>query len=234
MLWIAIVDDDANDCASLNGQVDSYCRKNDIPAMIRVFHDGLDFIRATEHYDIVLMDICMERLDGLEAAHLLRKINKDACLIFVTNMAQLSIKGYEVDALDFIIKPASAAAISHALDKAMKRLQETANTTFFLKTSEGIVSISSNDIAYVEVFNHNLVYHTTKGNYTVRGRLSDVREKLDQTRFVLCNRSFVVNLRYVSNVGCNYLTIGETKISISKSHRKELMQRFSSFLGDSL
>ena len=234
MLWIAIVDDDPNDSSPLNGHVETYCRKNDIPAMIRVFRDGLDFIRATEHYDIVFMDIRMERLDGLEAAHLLRKINKDACLIFVTNMAQFAIKGYEVDALDFIIKPATMPSISYVLDKAMKRLQESANTTFSLKTSDGTTSISTNDIAYVEVFNHNLVYHTTKGDYTVRGRLSDVSEKLDPTRFVLCNRSFVVNLRYVSHLGSNYLTIGDTKISISKSHRKELMERFSGFLGDSL
>ena len=234
MVWIAIVDDAPNDSAPLQRNVETYCRTNAIPVLIRVFPDGLDFIRATEHFDIVFMDIRMEKLDGLDAAHLMRKINKDACLIFVTNMTQFAIKGYEVDALDFIIKPASLASITYVLDKAMKRLHESANTTFSLKTSEGTASISSNDITYVEVFDHNLVYHTVKGDYIVRGRLSDVSEKLDPTRFVLCNRSFVVNLRYVSNVGSDYLTVGETKISISKSHRKELMQRFSSFLGDSL
>ena len=234
MLWIAIVDDDINDSSPLNEHVETYCKKNGLAATIRVFRDGLDFIRATEHFDIVFMDIRMEKLDGLDAAHLMRKINKDACLIFVTNMAQFAIKGYEVDALDFIIKPASMASITYVLDKAMKRLRESSNITFSLKTSEGTASISSNDIAYVEVFDHNLVYHTTKGDYTVRGRLSDVSGKLDPTRFVLCNRSFVVNLRYVTNVGSDSLTIGDTRISISKSHRKELMQRFSSFLGDSL
>lgn len=234
MIWIAIVDDEANDSALLGARVEAYCQKNDIASQIRVFRDGFDFIRAIEHYDIVFMDIRMEKLDGLETARLLRKINKDACLIFVTNMAQFAIKGYEVDALDFIIKPVTMASITYVLDKAMRRLQESTNTTLSLKTGKGTVSISSGDITYVEVFDHNLVYHTTKGDYTVRGRLSDVREKLDPTRYVLCNRSFVVNLRYVSNLGSDYLTIGDTKISISKSHRKELMKRFSSFLGDSL
>lgn len=234
MIWIAIVDDEQNDSALLSARVETYCQKNDIASQIRVFRDGFDFIRAIEHYDIVFMDIRMEKLDGLETARLLRKINKDACLIFVTNMAQFAIKGYEVDALDFIIKPVTMASITYVLDKAMRRLQESTNTTLSLKTSKGTVNISAGDITYVEVFDHNLVYHTTKGDYTVRGRLSDVREKLDPTRYVLCNRSFVVNLRYVSNLGSDYLTIGDTKISISKSHRKELMKRFSSFLGDSL
>ena len=234
MIWIAIVDDEQSDSALLGARVEAYCKKNDIASQIRVFRDGFDFIRAIEHFDIVFMDIRMEKLDGLETARLLRKINKDACLIFVTNMAQFAIKGYEVDALDFIIKPVTMASITYVLDKAMRRLQESTNTTLSLKTSKGAVSISAGDITYVEVFDHNLVYHTTKGDYVVRGRLSDVREKLDETRFVLCNRSFVVNLRYVSNLGSDYLTIGETKISISKSHRKELLKRFSSFLGDSL
>ena len=103
-----------------------------------------------------------------------------------------------------------------------------------LKTADGAVSLSANDILYVEVFDHNLVYHTTRGEYTVRGRLSDVSEKLDPEKFVLCNRSYIVNLRHVSNVTADYLLIGDTRISVSKSHRKELMNRFSSFLGDSL
>ena len=117
----------------------------------------------------------------------------------------------------------------------MKRLDGGGpKAQFSLKTPDGTISLNANDITYVEVFDHNLVYHTTKGEYTVRGRLSDVIEKLSPDRFVMCNRSFIVNLRHVSNVTSDYLLIGNTRISVSKSHRKELMKRFSSFLGDSL
>ena len=203
-------------------------------AITHVYSDGLDFIRSTENHDIVFLDIQMKTLDGLETARFLRKIGKESILIFVTNMAQFAIKGYEVDALDFIIKPATKESIAYVLDKAMKRLSESSSNTFSLKTPDGTVLVSENEISYVEVFDHNLVYHTTKGEYTVRGRLSDVQEKLNPERFVVCNRSFLVNLRYVSNITSDYLMIGDTRISISKSHRKELMQRFSSFLGDSL
>ncbi len=234
MLLVAIVDDDPRDSGLLRSLAEAYFKKNDISVVIHVFRDGLDFIRGTEHHDIVFMDIRMDKLDGLDAAHLMRKIDKDACLIFVTNMAQFAIKGYQVDALDFIVKPATMTSISYVLDKAMKRLGDSNATVLPLKTSEGTVSISSNDILYVEVFDHNLVYHTVKGSYNVRGRISDVSEKLDQRNFVLCNRSFVVNLRYVSNITADSLTVGDTLISISKSRRKELMQRFSSFLGDSI
>ena len=234
MLLIAIVDDNPKDAAQLKECVEAYCRKNSLAALVHTYRDGLDFIRGAETHDIIFLDIQMGKLDGLETARLLRKINQESILIFVTNMAQFAIKGYEVDALDFIIKPASLASIVYVMDKAMKRLDGNTRAMFSLKTADGAVSLSANDIAYVEVFDHNLVYHTTRGEYTVRGRLSDVSEKLDQEKFVMCNRSFIVNLRHVSNVTADYLLIGDTRISVSKSHRKELMKRFSSFLGDSL
>ena len=235
MLLAAIVDDDPRDSALLKECVEKYCETNRIPVMIHVFQDGLDLIRSTEKHDIVFLDIQMGKLDGLETARFIRKIDRESILIFVTNMAQFAIKGYEVDALDFILKPASMASITYVLDKAMKRLDGSGDkASFSLKTSDGTISLSVNDITYVEVFDHNLVYHTTKGDYTVRGRLSDVSEKLSPDRFVTCNRSFVVNLRHVSSVTSDTLLIGDTRISVSKSHRKELMKRFSSFLGDSL
>ena len=234
MILVAITDDDAKDAALLKKGVEAYFQAKKRTARVQVFSDGLDFIKSSETYDIVFLDIQMEKLDGLETARLLRKIGKESILIFVTNMAQFAIKGYEVDALDFIIKPASMESIVYVLDKAMKRLAGTAGTVIALKTAEGTTTLSENDITYVEVFDHNLVYHTTQGDYTVRGRLSDVTEKLNPERFVECNRSFIVNLRYVSHVAAEYLLIGDTRISISRSHRTELMKRFSGFLGDSL
>ena len=105
MLLLAIVDDDPNDSSALSALVAEYFKKNNRAYMFRVFNTSMDFIRSTENYDIVFMDIEMEDLDGMSAAKLLRERDKSVTLIFVTNMAQLAIKGYEVDALDFIVKP---------------------------------------------------------------------------------------------------------------------------------
>ena len=234
MLLLAIVDDEPNDSAALSALVAEYFRQKEKSYMFRVFNAPLDFIRSTENFDIVFMDIRMDTLDGLEVARIMRKINTNSVLIFVTHMAQLAIKGYEVDALDFIVKPADQFSINYVLDKAITRLENTSSTMFALKTADGIVSLSSNNIMYVEVFDHNLVYHTTKGVYDVRGRLSDVTKKLDSKQFIMCNRSYVVNLRYVSNINNDFLVVDGTQISISKSHRKEILQHFSNFLGENL
>ena len=80
------------------------------------------------------------------------------------------------------------------------------------------------------MFDHNLVYHTTGGDYTVRGRLGDVYEQLDHDYFLACNRSFIVNLRYVTEICTDHVILNGTKISVSKSHRKEIQSRFSAFM----
>ena len=146
MLRLAIVDDTPADSAALKELVADFFARNEQAYMLHVFDTPLDFIRSTESHDIVFMDIRMDKLDGIEVARIMRKINTDAVLIFVTHMAQLAIKGYEVDALDFIVKPADQFSINYVLTKALTRLENTSSTVFALKTSDGIVSLSSNDM----------------------------------------------------------------------------------------
>ena len=140
------------------------------------------------------------------------------------------IHGYSVDALDYLLKPVEPAAVERALDKAVRRLSSRSCAYLALKLPNGTASISTNDITYVEVFDHNLVYHTTGGDYTVRGRLGDVYEQLDHDYFLACNRSFIVNLRYVTEICTDHVILNGTKISVSKSHRKEIQSRFSAFM----
>lgn len=230
MLLVSIVDGHEKDVVHLQELISDYFRRTGVAYAEQVYKNGMEFIRSTDNSDIVFMDVQLERLDGLETAKIMRKLGSEAQLIFVTRAAELAIRGYEVDALDYILKPAGKGNIVFALDKAMKRIERRSSVSLALKLSNGIASLSSNDITYVEVFDHNLVYHTTKGDFNVRGRLSDVFEKLDPERFIVCNRSFIVNLRFVSGIWSDHVLVGDTKISVSKSHRKEILARFSAFL----
>lgn len=234
VLLIAIVDDDPKDSGTLKAQVEHFFQEQKESYVIQVYQDGVDFIRSLEEFDIVFMDIRMEKLDGLESARVMRKISKDTVLIFVTYMAQFAIKGYEVDAMDFIIKPTDQFSIDYVLRKAMKRVQDRTGVLFSLKTPGGLVKVYSNSIYYVEIYNHDLIYHTQQGDYKLRGNLGEVAEKMKEQNFILCNRSYLVNLRYVTSVHDDYLVVDGKEIQISKSHRKEIQQRFINYLGDSL
>ena len=96
------------------------------------------------------------------------------------------------------------------------------------------MSISSNSIFYVEVYDHDLIYHTDQGDYKVRGQLSEVRKKLEDHHFIQCNRSYLVNMRHVKRLQSDYLEVNGVRIQISKSHQKEIEQRFINYLGKRL
>lgn len=230
MLLISIVDHSQEDTTHLQELLEDYFRRGGTAYAQRVYKSGMDFVRSPENSDIVFLETQLDRLDGLETARIMRKLGSEAQLIFVSRRPELAIQGYAVDALDFLLKPLDPAAVSFALDKAVSRLERRSSTFLALKLPNGTASVCANDITYVEVFDHNLVYHTTGGDYTVRGRLSDVYEKLDHDKFIACNRSFIVNLRHVTAIGSDHVMLGSTKIPVSKSHRREIQTRFSAYL----
>lgn len=230
MLLVSIIDPSKEDVTHLSALIEHYFRRTGTAYVQRVYQSGMEFVRSAENSDIVFLETNLEKLDGLETARIIRKLGNEAQLIFVARGAEMAIHGYSVDALDYLLKPVEPAAVERALDKAVRRLSSRSCAYLALKLPNGTASISTNDITYVEVFDHNLVYHTTGGDYTVRGRLGDVYEQLDHDYFLACNRSFIVNLRYVTEICTDHVILNGTKISVSKSHRKEIQSRFSAFM----
>ena len=230
MLLVSIIDPSKEDVTHLSALIERYFRRSGTAYVQRVYQSGMEFVRSAENSDIVFLETNLEKLDGLETARIIRKLGNEAQLIFVAHGAEMAIHGYSVDALDYLLKPVEPAAVERALDKAVRRLSSRSCAYLALKLPNGTASISTNDITYVEVFDHNLVYHTTGGDYTVRGRLGDVYEQLDHDYFLACNRSFIVNLRYVTEICTDHVILNGTKISVSKSHRKEIQSRFSAFM----
>lgn len=230
MLLVSIIDPSKEDVTHLSALIERYFRRNGTAYVQRVYQSGMEFVRSAENSDIVFLETNLEKLDGLETARIIRKLGNEAQLIFIARGAEMAIHGYSVDALDYLLKPVESAAVERALDKAVRRLSSRSCAYLALKLPNGTASISTNDITYVEVFDHNLVYHTTGGDYTVRGRLGDVYEQLDHDYFLACNRSFIVNLRYVTEICTDHVILNGTKISVSKSHRKEIQSRFSAFM----
>lgn len=230
MLLVSIIDPSKEDVTHLSALIERYFRRSGTAYVQCVYQSGMEFVRSAENSDIVFLETNLEKLDGLETARIIRKLGNEAQLIFIARGAEMAIHGYSVDALDYLLKPVEPAAVERALDKAVRRLSSRSCAYLALKLPNGTASISTNDITYVEVFDHNLVYHTTGGDYTVRGRLGDVYEQLDHDYFLACNRSFIVNLRYVTEICTDHVILNGTKISVSKSHRKEIQSRFSAFM----
>lgn len=232
MILIAIVDDNRQDGQALEESIERYFEGRNAAHHIHRFASAVEFIRSPTAYNIVFMDIRMDDMNGLDAAYFLRIVNKDAKLIFVTRMVQMAIHGYEVGATDFLAKPAQQSAVDRALDRALAGLEVSSGSYFALKTADGIVSLPVCGIYYVEVYDHSLIYHTQQGDYRVRGRFGEVREKLNDRYLLPCGRSHLVNMRHVQSLHGDHLTVNGVKIHVAKSRRKRLEQVFLSCLGE--
>lgn len=177
------------------------------------------------------MDIQLPDLDGMEAAKKLRRLDSSVTLIFVTNMANFAVRGYEVDALDFIVKPVEYFSFALKLDRALERLKSTAEQEIFAKTENGTVRLKSSQIKYVEIMKHSIVYHTTEGDYSAYGSLRSVEQMLPENWFVRCNSCYLVNLRYVTRVSGFTVTVGGDDLSVSHSKKREFMKALNEYIG---
>ena len=114
MIRVAIVEDEAAVRDQLMGYVQRYMRQYNAQIEVTMFTDGVEILEGYRPvYDIIFLDVEMQHLDGMETASRIRALDSDVLLIFITNMAQYAIKGYEVDALDYVLKPVSYLSLIH-------------------------------------------------------------------------------------------------------------------------
>ena len=104
------------------------------------------------------MDIDLPGINGMEAAQILRGYDEQTPLVFVTNLAQYAIKGYQVDALDFMVKPVAYDDFSLRMDRAMRMVRRTSKGTVAIPTPDGIRVVRLDDVLYVDIVKHDLHY----------------------------------------------------------------------------
>lgn len=235
MVKVAIVDDETVAINETIKCLNRYAGEKNAEFSITCFKNSVDFLENYGNkYDVVFLDIQMADYDGLEVAKKIRKTDKATIIIFITNMANLAVRGYEVDALDFIVKPLEYFSFSVKMDRVMSRLSLDKEDEFILTTDKGIVKIFPSSIKYVEVFKHTLIYHTTEGDFSAYGSLVHVENTLAGNGFTRCNNCYLVNLRFVKRVDNYdlYLSGGkEETLTISQSKKKEFMKKLNEYIG---
>ncbi|MBR3178254.1 MAG: response regulator transcription factor [Clostridia bacterium] len=233
MYRTAIVEDTPEEVNLLRDYLVRYGSERSIAFAVSVFSSGEAFLSSVEDkFELILMDIEMPGLDGMETARKLREVDENACLLFVTRLANYAIQGYGVKALDFLVKPVTYENFCLKMDRAVTTIERNRKQEIIISTQEGSRRLCIQNILYVEIMNHTLVYHTTEGDFSVRGSIRDCEARLAAYDFARCNNSFLVNLRYVTEIRHNDIRVGNKMLPIGSTKRRAFLQQLTEFMGD--
>lgn len=230
MLEIAIVEDEEKEASRLGNFLDRYAEETGIELHHSWSNSAAAFLESYQcQYDLVFMDIRMPGIDGMAAAEKLREMDSAVVLIFITSLAQYAVRGYSVDALDYILKPVGYGAFSLKMQRAVERCARKREHRLLLNTNSGAVQVRESELCYVEIFDHHIRYHTLQANYDAYGTLKSVEQRLPAQAFFRCNNQCIVNLRYVTKMdGCTVVVDGR-EFSISRMRKKAFLAQLHSY-----
>lgn len=232
MYHIAIIEDEAAFAAQLQEYLDKYQEENDVRFKVSVFEDGEDILKNYQPlYDIIMLDIEMPRLNGMQAAEQIREQDTDVTLMFITNMAAYAIRGYEVGALDFVMKPINYYTFSMKLTRVLKRTKQKAQQEILLTLPDGVKKLNVQQIYYVEVQNRMLSYHTDEGVFEMRGTMQSVEQMFAPYAFAKCNHWYIVNLKHVSEVRKTTAIVAGHELEVSRRNRTTFLKALTEYVG---
>lgn len=173
----------------------------------------------------------MRFMNGFEAAKKIRKLDKSVQLVFVTNSIQYAIRGYSVNALDYVVKPVNYFKFSQVMKRAMESVRDD-EKYISLHTNTGTYKVSLKDIFYIESRYHDLCYMTKHGEYIVRGALAECYKALSPYGFYQVQKSYVVNMKMVEQIKTDSCIVNGTEIMISRTKKKDFMQEILNHMSD--
>lgn len=232
MIKVAVLDDSEEDRTQLDRYLQRFQEEQGIQMQVKTYGNSLEFLEANRGgYHVVLLDVEMPGMDGIEVAREIRRTDEITGIIFITNMAQYAIQGYEVNAIDFMVKPVQYYNFAEKMKKAVGYARKRQGKYILLNGEDGIMRILDSDIYYLEKDKNYLVYHTGRGNFRERGTMQSAKEKLGTAHFAECTSGCLVNLAYVEKVGKDSIGLGFGELPLSRRMRREFLQSFMEYAG---
>lgn len=198
-LKVAVVEDEDVYAEQLGNSLLFWARKNQISLEPVFFKKESAFLRAygqTTLFDAVFLDISLPDGSGMDAAKQIRRFDSFLPIIFITRFSEYAREGYDVWAMQYLIKPAAYTDIALCMDRVIQLKRQNGEFSFTYK-SEGLLCVAAcNDIYYFKSCGHYIELHSRKGDSLFRGNIN-VLEKELPARFLRCSRSCIINLSYL-------------------------------------
>lgn len=228
---IAVCDDNELDIRYILPLVESWAVQRGILIQTDTFSSAEAFLfhdATHKSYDILLLDIEMEGMDGIRLAEKIRGDNEVVQIIFITGFPDYMAQGYEVSALHYLMKPVSAEKLAAVLDKAVKNLARPERYVIFTEDGEAF-RIAADAVLSVEALAHSCIVTTTAGSFAVKSGISSVEKLLGGAAggFIRCHRSYIVGVRHIKRISKTEITLDSGgRVPLSRGNYKAVNQAF--------
>ena len=237
MFHIVLCDDEKELMVELKELLHTYEAENGAEFCISEFCDGSELLQNYQSdFDLIFMDIQMEKMNGLKTAEEIRKRDDSVGLFFLTSLPQYVFKGYEYRAVNYLLKPLKYGRLKMELDRFFAGYQGKDEPYISFSNDTGRYKVLHKNLRYAETCKRNVLLHFEEQEQLIYKNMKEISALLESHRkFTRCHASFLVNLAYVKSVENleAVLTTGE-RIPISQPKRKDFMGKLAEYWGDML
>lgn len=230
MLNIAIVEDSVPDLERMEEYIRQWNSAEGKDVAIKTYTRAWDFLNDFRNqFQLILLDIMLPDKNGIDVAKIIRKADENVTIVFTTSMKQYAINGYEVSALDFLLKPITCNRFMLMMKKAETRInRETEQVVVRIPGSTLKLDVDS--ILYVESEGHSVIFHFREGeDIKKRMTLGDVEKLLPAIQFSRCAVSYLVNLKYVKSIDGEYVVVNDTRLKLTRSKSRDFRKAFVAY-----
>lgn len=232
-LAIAIVEDEAQLHSYYAKMIEAWGKAGNVRLNITFVGSAEEYLfkyDGQNPFDILFLDVCMKEMNGMELARRIRTFDRRVQIVFLTGKTEFVFEGYEIGAVRYLVKPVEENELIKALDACMEKLDGSREDYLTIRYQGENLRISRSEILFVKVEGHYLQMRTTDRVYEWKASLKEMMDKLDAERFVMANRSVIVNLEFVQKITREecFLENGET-IPISRGAYAPLGEAFMKY-----
>ena len=232
---IVICENDKNDQEFVGSKVVDILDDLNIEYEIKVYNSGDDLLEGYDKYtDIILLDIQMDGLDGMETAREIRKVDDKVEIIFITSFVEYALEGYEVKAYRYLLKPVKYDDLKTSLINCLNDIN-LLKKSIVVKEGDTRVKLSLKDIMYIEVQRNDITIHALNGIYETKGTMNNFESEINSDTFIRCHKSYLVNMEYIKSIK-RYTAILENneEVPLGRNKYKEIKDKLFDMIEDKL